>query len=644
MILGFLPDKWSIVRQTGSKRDLRIRAFDPAEIEEYHRRFDRITVFVIVVFAVFFARLWYLQIIKGDEYLKRSERNCLRIQYMPGPRGDILDRHGQVLVQSRPSFSISLVREDVKDINKLLNRLSSLLKKSPASLWEKVVAAKNMPRYMPIRLCEDVDADTVALVEMYRFEMPGVTIEIEPKRNYVYGNMAAHLFGYLGEINEKELKGELFKNVRLGEFVGRCGLEKVYQADLAGMGGGRQVEVDAAGRVISVYGDIPPVSGNNIYLTLDADLQRVAEDAMAGRSGAVVAMDPRNGKILTWASCPNIDLEAFLHGLTREEWSSLVNDPLRPLPDKVIQGQYPPGSTYKVITMAAALEEKVIDPTAPLYCSGHYPFGNRVYRCWEEKGHGSVAMHKGIVRSCDVYFYEMGRRLGVKRLARYAQGFGLGSPAKVELEHEKSGLVPTPEWKLKRFKVPWQEGETLSIAIGQGFDLVTPLQMLRVISAVANGGALYRPQFVEKIVSLDGKIIKQFKPIIDGRVPVCKRNLEIIRDGLAGVVNEPHGTGGACRLSTVMVGGKTGTAQVVSLPAYREKNVNAIPYKYRDHAWFIAFAPVEDPEIAIAVLVEHSGHGGSIAAPVARAVLEEYFGKKSGPEAALVHTVGANDR
>ncbi|MDO9463401.1 MAG: penicillin-binding protein 2, partial [Deltaproteobacteria bacterium] len=422
-------------------------------------------------------------------------------------------------MQSRPSFSISLVREDVKDINKLLNRLSSLLKKSPASLWEKVVAAKNMPRYMPIRLCEDVDADTVALVEMYRFEMPGVTIEIEPKRNYVYGNMAAHLFGYLGEINEKELKGGLFKNVRLGEFVGRCGLEKVYQADLAGMGGGRQVEVDAAGRVISVYGDIPPVSGNNIYLTLDADLQRVAEDAMAGRSGAVVAMDPRNGKILTWASCPNIDLEAFLHGLTREEWSSLVNDPLRPLPDKVIQGQYPPGSTYKVITMAAALEEKVIDPTAPLYCGGRYPFGNRVYRCWEEKGHGSVAMHKGIVRSCDVYFYEMGRRLGVKRLARYAQGFGLGSPAKVELEHEKSGLVPTPEWKLKRFKVPWQEGETLSIAIGQGFDLVTPLQMLRVISAVANGGALYRPQFVEKIIGLDGKIIKQFKPIIDGRVP-----------------------------------------------------------------------------------------------------------------------------
>lgn len=620
------------MKQIGAKKNLRIRAFDSAEVEEYRKRFDRITVLVIVVFAIFFTRLWYLQIIKGNEYLKRSDRNCLRIQYMPAPRGDIFDRQERVLVQSRPSFSVSLVREDVKDINKLVNCLSPLLKKSPAHLWEKIVAAKNMPRYMPIRLCEDVDLDTVALVEMFKFEMPGVTIEVEPKRSYVYGYMASHLFGYLGEINDKELKSEQYKNVRMGELIGRCGLEKIYQRELMGKRGGRQVEVDAAGRVMSVYGDIPPAPGNKIYLTLDSDLQRVAEDAMAGRSGAVAAMDPRNGKILVWASCPNINLESFVQGLTREEWLRLLNDPLRPLPDKIVQGQYPPGSSYKIITMAAALEEKVIDPVNTLYCSGYYRLGNRTYRCWEEKGHGSVDVHKAIVRSCDVYFYEVGRRLGVNRLAHYARSFGLGKTTQIELP-EKSGLVPTSDWKSRRYKVPWQEGETLSVAIGQGFNLVTPLQMLGVISAVANGGVLYCPQFVEKIVDLDGKPIKQFKPIINGRISVSKRNLEIIRDGLFGVVNEPHGTGGACRLSAVMVGGKTGTAQVVRLPQYRAKDMDAVPYKYRDHAWFIAFAPVDDPEIAIAVLVEHGGHGGSAAAPVAKAVLEEYFSKKTVPEA-----------
>lgn len=617
------------MRQTNSKRTLRLRTFDPVEIEEYRKRFERVTFFIIVVFAVIFARLWYLQVIKGDEYLKRSEKNCIRTQYIAAPRGDIFDRNGQIVVRSRPSFNVSIVREDVKDINSLLNRLSQLLNESPASLQAKIRAAQDLPRHMPIRLREDADLDTVALIETFQFELPGVVINIEPKRAYVYGNMASHLFGYLGEVNEKELKIDSYANVRMGELVGRCGLEKIYQSELGGVSGGRQVEVDAAGRVIRVYGDIPPVLGNDLHLTLDADLQRVAEDCMAGQSGAVVAMDPRNGKMLVWGSCPNIDLESFIRGLKSAEWQALVNDPLRPLPDKIIQGQYPPASTYKIVTMAAALEEKVIDPASSLYCSGYYGFGNRVYRCWEKKGHGSVNMHKGIVRSCDVYFYEMGRRIGIDRLARYGRGFGLGRRTHLELEHEKAGLAPTREWKLKRHKVPWQDGETLSVAIGQGFNLVTPLQMVRLVSAVANGGVLYRPQFVEKIIDRSGKTIKQFKPIVDGRVPVSKTNLEIVRDGLVGVVNEGGGTGGRCRLADIVVGGKTGTAQVIKMGQARVKSEN-LPYKYRDHAWFVAFAPAENPEIAIAVLIEHGGHGGSVAGPVVRAVFQEYFSRKAG--------------
>ncbi|MFH1147833.1 MAG: penicillin-binding protein 2 [Pseudomonadota bacterium] len=633
------------MRQTTSKRPLRLRTFDPVEIEEYRKRFERVTFFIIVVFAVIFARLWYLQIIKGNEYLKRSEKNCIRTQFVAAPRGDIFDRNGQILVRSRPSFSISIVREDVKDINSLLNRLSPLLKEETASLQAKIRAAQDLPRHMPIRLREDADLDTVALIETFRFELPGVVINVEPKRAYVYGNMASHLFGYLGEVNERELKRDTYKNVRMGELVGRCGLEKIYQGDLGGISGGRQVEVDAAGRVIRVYGEIPPVLGNSLYLTLDGDLQRVAEDCMAGQSGAVVAMDPRSGRILVWASCPNIDLESFIRGLKSTEWQALVNDPLRPLPDKVIQGQYPPGSTYKIVTMAAALEEKVIDPLSSLYCSGYYGFGNRVYRCWEKKGHGSVNMHKGIVRSCDVYFYEMGRRLGVDRLARYGRGLGLGQLTHVELEHEKAGLAPTREWKLKRYKVPWQDGETLSVAIGQGFNLVTPLQMARVISAVANGGILYHPQFIEKIVDRSGKTVKQLKPVIDGRVPVSKENLTIVRDGLVGVVNEGGGTGGRCRLTNITVGGKTGTAQIIKMGQARVKSED-LPYKYRDHAWFVAFAPAESPEIAIAVLIEHGGHGGSAAGPVARAVFEEYFSRKAetAAEPALTEKAEVNEK
>ncbi len=613
------------MRQLNSRRALRLRTFDPVELEEYRKRFERITVCIIVVFAIIFARLWHLQVIKGDEYLRRSERNCLRIQYIAAPRGEVFDRKGRILVRSRPAFDIALVREDVKDINTLIDRLSPLLKQTPATLWEKIVAAKNLPRYMPIRLSEEVDLDTVALVEMSKFELPGVVIRVEPKRGYEYGNMASHLLGYLGEINEQELKNERFENVRMGELVGRCGMEKIYQAELGGTSGGKQVEVDAAGRVVRVYGDIPPVLGRNIYLTLDGELQRAAEDAMSGQSGAVVAMDPRNGKVLVWASCPNIDLEAFIRGVTRDEWQALIDDPLRPLPDKVIQGQYPPGSTYKIITMSAALEEKVIDPSATLYCGGYYNFGNRTYRCWEKKGHGRVDMHTAIVRSCDVYFYEMGRRLGVDRLAGYARGFGLGMPANVKLEHEKSGLVPTREWKMKRYKVPWQDEETVYIAIGQGFDLVTPVQMVRVISAVANGGILYHPQFVEKVATASGEVVEHFKPVIDGKVPVSQNTLRVVRDGLVGVVNEPGGTGGRCRLDGIAVGGKTGTAQVVRLAHHGEKDLSATAYKYRDHAWFVAFAPADNPEIAVAVLIEHGGHGGSAAGPVAKAVFEEYF-------------------
>jgi penicillin-binding protein 2 len=357
------------------------------------------------------------------------------------------------------------------------------------------------------------------------------------------------------------------------------------------------------------------------------DLQRVAEDTMAAqdKAGAVVAVEVNSGRLLVAASAPALKLDEFVGGISYKAWQAMLDNPRHPLLNKVDQGQYPPASTYKLVTALAGLAAGVITPDTVFYCPGYYRLGNRTYHCWKHAGHGAVNLIQALAQSCDVYFYHVGQLLGVDRLAVYAKKFGFGRKTGVEMQGEKPGLVPTAAWKMRRYKKPWQEGETLTIAIGQGFDLVTPLQLCMMTATIANGGTLYKPGLIESIRDPSGRLIEQFEPHVSGRLTGQSANLRIIREGMIEAVNSRHGTGRSARLKGITVAGKTGTAQVVRLRQFKHMKEEDVPYKYRDHAWFTCFAPAENPEIAVTVLVEHGMHGGSAAAPVARAVLQAYF-------------------
>ena len=582
------------------------------------KRFFIATLIILAVFFALVVRIWYLQIAKGSYFKQLSEKNRIRVLDVPPSRGIIFDRNGIMLVSSRPSFNLYVIPDDVQDWGVLKNRLSRLLKMEAEEIEQRYSDSKVGPlKPVPIKL--DISRDELGLLETYKYLLPGIYIEVSPQRDYPLGVVAPHLIGYLGEITSKQIKSGLFPQRRMGDLIGQWGLENQWQSDLGGVKGGRYLEVDALGEEIRPLYNKESVAGNNLITTLDWKLQQVAQEALKGKSGAVVALKPTTGEVLALVSTPTFDPITFSRGLSAKEWNAMINDPLKPLQNRALQGQYPPGSTYKIVTALAALEERVITPTTAFYCNGALPFGNRVFHCWRKGGHGQVELHKAIVQSCDVYFYQVGQRLGVDRLAHYARLFGLGELTGVSLPHEKKGLIPSSAWKLNRYKIPWQPGETLSIAIGQGYDLVTPLQMAVLTAAVANGGTVYRPQLVKRLVSPQGVVLREFPAQRIHQATVSAESLRLVRQGLAGVVNEPGGTGGACRLPGIIAAGKTGTAQVVAL------GKKAVGGSSRDHAWFVAFAPLESPEIAVAVLVEHGGHGGEAAAPIARKLFAAYF-------------------
>jgi penicillin-binding protein 2 len=354
----------------------------------------------------------------------------------------------------------------------------------------------------------------------------------------------------------------------------------------------------------------------------------VAERSLTNRVGAIVAMDPNSGQILAFASSPTFDPNDFAKGMDRKGWKRLVSNLYFPLQDRAISGQYPPGSLFKIVVALAGLEEGVIDPDEKIFCRGSYSFKGRMYRDWKEEGHGYVDLHRALVESCDVYFYKMGQRVGIDTIAKYAKRLGFGSKTGLQLGDEKPGLIPDKAWKLRQWNVPWEEGETLSVAVGQSFILITPLQMVRFISTLFNGGIIFRPQVSKYIERGDGEKVFEFKPDTVSRWSIKKENMELVKKALFGVVNEPYGTGKRAKLDQIRVAGKTGTAQVISLPEEKEsvKDEN-IPYKFRDHAWFVAVAPAENPVIALSILIEHSGQGGTVAAPIAKNILESYFNK-----------------
>lgn len=589
-------------------------------------------VYIILIFAFLglLSRLSVLQLVHGERYTFLSENNRIRIKRVPGTRGMILDRQGQLLVDSRPSFDLLFVPEDAQNPESTLRQLASYLGRHDGELLAIFEENKSRVAFDEIVLGKDVDWSTVVAVETHQLDLPGVALRVRPRRSYADGFMAAHLLGYLGEIGPNQLRTLGEQGYRLGDEIGQYGLEKRWEGFLRGQSGGQQVEVDALGRRIRVLHEVVDVPGYTVQLTLDRELQQTAFEALKDKEGSIVALDVRNGAILAMVSTPAFDPNVFARGIRSEEWRALIKDRLRPLHNRSIQGQYPPGSTFKIITAIAGLEEGVMDPDVRIHDPGFFPFGNRNFRDWKKGGHGMVDLHKAIVESCDVYFYQLGQRLGVDNIAKYARAFGLGEKTGVLLDDEKGGLVPDTAWKRKRFRQPWYPGETPSVAIGQGYLTTTPLQIANMMAAVANGGTLYRPRIVQKVESVDGEIVREYGAEKIRTIDLKPETLRRIRRALADVVSGAGGTGGAARSKTVPIAGKTGTAQVIEMKGAYLKS-EQLSYFNRDHAWFVAYAPAEDPQLAIVVLVEHGGHGGAAAAPLAKKVLEKYMELQSLP-------------
>ncbi len=585
------------------------------------KRIGYLRVFFVFLIAIILFKAWHMQIIKGKYYRKLAENNRVRSVTVPPLRGIIYDRNREVMAKNTASFNLGLVLADIKDLELTLNKLAPVTGLSLDEMREIIEENKNPDPFSPLILKGDISMQEVALIESRRWFLPGVQVVVEGRREYPHMKSAAHLLGYVGEISKSQLKEPEFASDPPGRIIGQYGIEKTYDKLLRGSMGRKNIEVDATGRERRELNTIEPVSGDSIILSVDLRLQKMAEDALGEKSGAVVVMETGTGEILALASNPAFDPNILSKRLSRKVWQTIVSDPDYPLNNRAIQGTYPPGSVFKIVMSAGGLEEGLIDGRARIPCSGGMRFGNRVFRDWKAEGHGSVDLYKAIVESCDVYFYQLGSRMGVDTIEKYASLFGLGNVTGIDLPSEKKGLVPSTQWKQAARKEQWYPGETLSVAIGQGYMSVTPLQQAVMVNTVANSGIVVRPRILKGIMPEQGgsdKRIYEFPPVEIRKTGINENTVRLIKEALKGVVYNAGGTGGAARSSLVEIAGKTGTAQAVG------RKFQANPGRFNDHAWFAAFAPVDKPEITVAVLVEHGGHGGSAAAPVARKIIEEY--------------------
>ncbi len=595
--------------------------------EEVKKKVKVFTYIAIFCFVTLLMRVWYLQIIKGNEFTELSEKNRVRRTLLAPKRGTIRDRNGEILVSVRPSFNVYLTPEDVPDLKKTLGDLSRFIEIDRDAVLKKV---KGVPSFKNVLVKHDISRKEVAQVEENNLYLPGIKVIVEPLRFYVHGESSAHILGYLGEVSKDHLKKPEYADYQQGDLVGKGGLESILEPYLRGGKGAKEVEVDVTGRELKVLKSLPSQTGNHVTLTLDFRLQKALEDYMKAKddgpfAGSAVVLKVDTGEVLAIASKPSYDPNLFSAGISAKDWKRLINAQSHPLQNKAIDGQYPPGSTYKIITAYAGLQEKLITTEDRVYCPGFYKLGRGRYRCWKRGGHGYMNVHDALVQSCDVFFYSVGNRLGIDTLAKYGRLFGLGSPTGIQLLGEKAGLVPTSSWKEKLKKEQWYPGETISASIGQGYNLVTPLQQVIMMATVVNGGKRFRPMLVKSIHDNSGKVVNKFQPELLKDPEFNQKNLKIIREALLGVVNEKKGTAWRARMKSIKVSGKTGTAQVVRLKSASEYPDKKVPYKFRDHAWFVASAPYEKPEIAVAVIVEHGGHGGAVAAPIAKKAIQKYF-------------------
>jgi penicillin-binding protein 2 len=589
----------------GHERTRRVPVRIYEDLRLVQSRLALLQAVVVLLVAALVVQFWNLQLVRARHFRELAENNRSRVVTLAAPRGALIDRKGQLLVGNRPSFNVVLLPEHAQSLDRVVARLASALGMGEAQIRERL--ARRQP-YRPVLVKTDATLADVAVLEARRLELPEVSVEVVPLRSYPLASAAAHALGRVGEISERQQLLPEFKGLPPGALVGQAGIESRYNRELMGQDGYRRVIVNSRGLEVAESAREAPSDGPNLTLSIDASLQAAMEAAFEGRSGSAVALDPETGEILAMTSTPAYDPNRFTTGIEPAEWASLASDPETPLMNRVIQGSYAPGSTFKVIAATAALEEGVITPQTTFYCPGQLSVYNTVFRC-HPGGHGVVDLRRAIQVSCNVYFYQVGIRLEITRLAKWAKLLGLGSPTGVDLPFEASGLMPSPEWKLRVLKAPWYAGETVSVAIGQGQVSATPLQMARVAAFVANGGRLVRPHFARQASApLEASLVRP-------------ETIAAVKEGMRMVV--AAGTGFRARLQDVEVCGKTGSAQVV---AHSRLENAPTTHAFLPHGWFIAFAPADHPRIALAVLVEHGGSGGEAAAPVARRILSHFFG------------------
>lgn len=569
---------------------------------------------ILALFCIFAIRLWYLQIHRGEEYALKARENQLRQESIFAPRGLIRDRNGDLLAVNEPAYALGIVREDCPDIDKAMHQIAAWTGRDYFEL--KAFYNKNRKRVKPFEpfiVVPDLTFTQLALIEANKLRWPGLEIQFRPRRLYRYGTLFAHVLGYVAEANEEEMEKE--PELALGDYVGKQGIEFMLEDRMRGAKGLAQYEVDVTGRRLKERILKHPRAGHEISLSIDLGLQKLAMDWLDEEAGGVAVIDADTGQLWALATAPSYDSNDFSSGLSSEQWAKLRDNPLHPMQNRVIQSVYPPGSVFKHVVAGAGLHYGMLDPKETVTCTGATRLGRRVFRCWKKGGHGKVNLEKALVQSCDVYFYKMGKKLTVDRMAEFAQACGFGKKTGIRLPHEKSGNIPTREWKLKRFGESWQGGDNLNMSIGQGYTLVTPLQVAQFFAGVINGGKLMKPL-----------LLKDAKTEVTGKIPLSTAQLERIERALVQTVDNDRGTCRRLRTKGVVVGGKTGTAQVVRLTdELKELKDDEIPYKFRDHAWMAAIAEKDGKRFAIAVLVEHGLHGSSGAGPVVKAVIDYLF-------------------
>jgi len=569
-------------------------------------------------------RLWFLQGIYGDFYRDKSENNRIRTIRSLAPRGSIFDREGKVLVRNRPSFTVALMIEDTKNVESTVKEVAHLAGQDPESVYKQFLADRTSRRFEPKVILRDISTDVLSKIKNKIYLLPGVIVQSVPTRAYPYNSSAAQLFGYVREVNKEQLDQFTTKGYRMGDTIGQTGLEKQYEDILRGYSGYLQVEVDAMGSRKKELGLIDDIPGKNIHLTIDIDLQQAAENALGVRKGAVVAIDPSNGEILALASGPRFDANIFSGQLSAKEWDALMKDPEKPFTNRAISSLYPPGSTSKLLWSLAGLQEGKITPNSRIHCPGYFTLGSRGnrYRCHKESGHGPLSLEMAITLSCNAYYYNLGHMLGIKNMTQYLKWFGFGQSYGLDIQGEEPGILPSEEWKRKRFGEQWYPGDSVPISIGQGYFVATPLQMAMLTAIISNDGHAYRPHLLKSKIDPETNNSVSIEPELLWKVPIASQHFKVVREFGGSVVSNERGTGKRSRVPGVAVGGKTGTAQV------SKRGTQHLSKNLMDHAWFIAYAPIDKPQIALAVVVENVGGGGEFAAPVAREVLYTFFKKK----------------